>query len=431
MVDVWLPYGKSQVCVRVPTRNFLGLVESKEKPGVQDPRAEIERALRAPLGSKKVSEIANPSSKVAIVVDDATKPTPTSFMVSLLLEELRNAGTKEENMVILFACGAHRAVAPDEAVRLLGESICSHVRTVSHDCKAQDLVDVGTTHSHGTKVLLNRVFMEADVRILTGDVRFHPFSGYTGGRDSVLPGISGEETVKHNHAMLLEANARVGNLVGNPVHEDMTEAAGMAKVDFVLNVVQNCKRDIVRAFAGNIDLVFSEGTQLVDEMYRAQVDRRADIAVVSSGGDPADVSLFQAWQGVENSLDVVKRGGVIILVAELPEGHGDQDYYTWMMKFHDLKAVEKELRHGFVSGGAGAYYHLKALQKVRIVLVSSMPDYYATNVFKLRTARAVNDALNEAFNLVGKSAKVWALPQSNFTLPEVKAIEEEVDTSQS
>jgi len=431
MVDVWLPYGKSQVCVRIPTRNFLGLVESKEKPGAQDPRAEIERALRAPLGSKKLDEIANPSSKVAIVVDDATKPTPTSIMVPLLLEELKKAGIKEENMVIIFACGTHRAVTPEEAVGLLGESVCSHSRTVSHDCKAQDLVDVGTTHTHGTKVLLNRVFMEADVRILTGNVRVHPFSGYTGGRESVLPGIAGEETVKHNHAMLLEANARAGNLVGNPVHEDMTEAAGMAKVDFVLNVVQNSKRDIVRAFAGNMELVFSEGTRLVDEMYRAQVDRRADIAVVSPGGDPADLNLFQAWQGVDNALDVVKRGGVIILVAELPEGHGNQDYYTWMMKFHDLKAVEKEVRHGFVSGGAGAYYHLKALQKVRIVLVSSMPDYYATNVFKLRTARAVNDALNEAFNLAGKSAKVWALPRSNFTLPEVKAIEEEVDTSQS
>ena len=430
-MDVWLPYGKSQICVRVPTRNFLGLVESKEKVGVQDSRAEIERALRAPLGSKKLNEVANPSSKVAIVVDDATKPTPTSTMVPLLLEELRNAGIKEENVVIIFACGTRRAVTPEDAVGLLGESVCSRVKTVSHDCKAQDLVDMGTTHAHGTRVLLNRVFMEADVRILTGDVRFHSFAGYTGGRESILPGIAGEETVRHNHAMLLETNARAGNLVGNPVHEDMMEAAGMAKVDFALNVVQNSKRDIVRAFAGSIDSVFSEGTRLVDEMYRAQVDRRAEIAVVSPGGDPADVSLFQAWLGVDNALDVVKRGGVIILVAELPEGIGNQDYYTWMMKFHDLKTVEKELRHGFVSGGAGAYYHLKALQKVRVVLVSSMPDYYATNVFKLRTARAVNDALNEAFNLVGKNAKVWALPNSNFTVPEVKAIEEEVATNQS
>jgi nickel-dependent lactate racemase len=425
MVDAWLPYGKSQVCVRIPTRNFLGSIEPKEKLGVSNPRAEIERALKEPLGCKKLNEIVKPESRVAIVVDDATRSAPSDLMVPPLLDELNNGGVKDENMTVIFASGIHRAVEPEEAVKLVGESVSMRVKTVTHDCKAQDLVQVGTTQKHGTKVFLNRLFTDADIRILTGDIGLHYFAGYGGGRKSVLPGISGEETVKHNHALLLDPNAKTGMLAENPVHQDMVEAAAMAKVDFVLNVVMNSKRELVRAFAGDLEQVFSEGVKLADEMYRVHVDRRADIVIVSPGGDPSDVNLFQAYKSVDNALEVVKRGGVIILVAELPEGHGNREFYEWMIKFDDLKSVEREIKRNFVVGGSKAYYYMKALQKARIILVSSMPDYYAANVFKLKTARAVNDAFNEAMNMVGKTAKVWTLPYGNYTLPEVKAIEDQ------
>jgi nickel-dependent lactate racemase len=269
------------------------------------------------------------------------------------------------------------------------------------------------------------VFAEADVRILTGDVCFHYYAGYGGGRKSVLPGVSGEDTIKHNHAMLLDPNAKTGVLEGNPVHEDMAEAARLAKIDFVLNVVTNGKGEVTKAFAGDLEQTFMEGVKVVDEMYRVIVDRKADIVVVSSGGNPADLNLFQAYKGVDNALKVVKRGGVIVLVAECPESHGNQVFYDWMVKFGDLKAVEREIKRNFVLGGHRAYYLLEALQNHKIILVSSMPDYYATNIFKLKTARAINDALNEAFNIAGKNAKVWAIPYGNFTLPEVKAIEEQ------
>jgi nickel-dependent lactate racemase len=189
--------------------------------------------------------------------------------------------------------------------------------------------------------------------------------------------------------------------------------------------VTNSKGEVVKAFAGDLEQAFNEGVKLVDEMYRVIVDRRADIVVVSSGGNPADLNLFQAYKSVDNALKVAKRGGVIVLVAECPEGHGNQVFYDWMVKFGELKAVEREIRKNFVLGGHKAYYLLEALQNHRIILVSSMPDYYASNIFKLKTARAVNDALNEAFEIAGKNARVWTMPYGNFTLPEVKAVEEQ------
>ena len=425
MVDVWLPYGKTDVCVRIPARNLLGSITPKELPGVQEPRVEIERALSTPIGSKKLSEIAKPDDKVVIVVDDASRHAPTDIMILPVLSELNLAGVKDENVTVVFGCGTHRAVTPEEAKKILGEEAHNRLKTVSHDCKADDLVHIGNTKTHGNKIYLNPVFSSANVKILLGDVGFHYYAGYGGGRKSVLPAIAGLDTIQHNHAMLLSASARTGILHGNPVHEDMTEAAKLAKVDFIVNTISNGKGEIVKAFAGDLEQAFNEAVKAVDEMYRVTVDRRADIVVVSPGGYPADINLFQAYKAIDNSLEIVKREGVIILVAECEEGYGNQVFYDWMVKLGDLKAVEREIKRNFALGGHKAYYLLKTLQNHRVILVSSMPDYYATSIFKLKTARAVNDALMEAFKLAGSGARVWAMPYGNYVLPEVKVIQAE------
>jgi len=417
MVDVWLPYGKTDVCVRVPARNLLGTIEPKDQPGAADAKAEVERALKEPIGTKRLSEIVKPESKVAIVVDDATRKAPSEAMLLPVLAELNGAGVKDENVTVIFGCGTHRVVKPEEAAALLGTEALKRVKTISHCCTATDSVLVGTTKTHGNKVHVNRVFAEADVKVLLGDVNYHYYAGYGGGRKSILPAVCGEETIKQNHALLLHASARTGNLEDNPVHVDMTEAARLAKVDFIVNVVENKKGEIVKAFAGDLEQAFLEAVKLVDEMYRVTIDRRADIIVVSAGGHPADMNLYQAYKGLDNALDAVKRGGVIILVAECPEGHGNQVFYDWMTRLGELKNVEREVKRNFVMGGHKAYYLL-------IILVSSLPDYYATSIFKLKTARAVNDALAEALKIAGSASRVWAMPQGSYTLPVFKAPEE-------
>ncbi|MCW4029517.1 MAG: nickel-dependent lactate racemase [Candidatus Bathyarchaeota archaeon] len=423
MVDVWLPYGKTDVCVRIPARNLLGTIEPAERQGVADPKAEVERALKEPIGTKLLREIAKPESKVAIVVDDATRKSPSQTLILPVLAELGAAGVKDENITVIFGCGTHRAAKPEEAKELLGEEVLKRVKAISHDCRAPDLVNIGTTKTQGNKVLVNRVFAEADVRVLLGDVNLHYYAGYGGGRKSVLPAVAGEETIKVNHALMVNSNAFTGNLQDNPVHIDMMEAARLAKVDFILNVVENKKGEIVKAFAGDLEAAFMEGVKLVDELYRVTVDRRADIVVLSAGGYPADINLYQALKSVENVLDVVKRNGVIILVAECTEGVGNQVFYDWMTRLSDIKSAEREVRRNFVMGGHKVYYLLRALQNHPIILVSSMPDYYATSIFKLKTARAVNDALNEALKLAGSASRVWAMPQGNYTLPVYKSLE--------
>jgi len=158
-------------------------------------------------------------------------------------------------------------------------------------------------------------------------------------------------------------------------------------------------------------------------MYKVPIEKRADIVIVSSGGSPHDIDLYQAHKGMDNALEAVKRGGVIIAVAECPEGHGNQIFYEWMTKFKEIKEMETEIKRHFQLGGHKAYYLMKTLQKVQVILVSTLPDYYANGVFRLRTAKAVNDALKDAFEIVGKDGKVWVMPHGNATLPIVQAVE--------
>jgi len=423
MVDVWLPYGKTEVCARIPTKNYLGNIEPKEKPSVKNAKAEIERALNEPIGTQRLSEIAKKGNKAAIVVNDQTRATPSHLMIPPILDELNKAGVKDEDITIIFGCGTHRPATKEEMKTLVGEEALQRVKAVSHDCKAKDLTYLGRTKKYGTKVYVNKIFAEADLRILTGDIGLHYYAGYGGGRKSVLPAVSGEETIQHNHAMILHPKARTGILEDNPIHEDMVEAAELAKPNFIVNIVTNSKRELVHAFTGDIHQAFYEGVKLVDEMYKVPIEKRADIVVVSSGGHPHDIDLFQAYKGVDNALEAVKRGGVIIFVAECPEGHGNQVFYEWMTKFKELKDMETEIKRHFQLGGHKAYFLLKALQRAQIILVSTMPEYYATGVFKLRTARALNDALRDAFNITGKDGKVWVMPYGNITLPVVKASE--------
>ncbi len=423
MVDVWLPYGKTEVCARIPTRNYLGSIEPKEKSGVADPRVEIERALNQPIGTERLREMAKANNKVAIVVDDSTRATPSYLMVPPLLDELNQAGIKDEDVTVIFGCGSHRPVNSEEKEKLIGKGALERVKAINHYCEAADHVFIGKT-SHGTEVYVNKVFAEADVKILAGDINLHYYAGYGGGRKGVLPAVSSAETIQQNHALLLHPKASTGVLDGNPVHEDMMEAAKLANVNFILNIVTNYRKELVKAFAGDLEQAFLEGTKLVDKMYKIPIEQRASIVVASAGGHPNDVNLYQASKGVHNALEAVRKRGVIILVAECPEGHGNEVFSEWMERYTDSRRIEREIRRRFVLGGHKAYYLTKALQKVSIILVSVMPDCYAVNTFKLRTARALNDALRDAFELAGKKARVYVMPHGSITLPQHKTEEQ-------
>jgi len=413
MVEVWLPYSDTEVVARVPDENFVGVVDGKDMGGVSDPHREIVEALNHPRG-RRLDDSVRPGQKVAIVVDDNTRPAPNYLMLPPLLEKLNRLGVDDEAITLIIGCGAHR-MRLEDAPSVVGDEIHRRVRTVVHNCHASDLVDIGRTR-YKNAIFVNRAFAEADVRILTGDVGLHYYAGYGGGSKSVLPAICGFEAIQRNHRFLLHRRAKTGVLDGNPVHLDMVDAVRLAKVDFTLNVVLNAKRELVKAVAGDVEEVFMEAVNLVDELYKVPVTEESDIVLVSPGGYPADIDLYQAYKGIDSALNVVKEGGIIVLAAECPEGHGNAMFHDWMVRFKDRRSAERELRRRFVFGGHKAYYLMKALERVQIVLVSTLPDY-TSRVFRLRSEKTLNKAVKTALKTVGKKATVLAIPHATSTLP--------------
>ncbi|MEX0568317.1 MAG: nickel-dependent lactate racemase, partial [Candidatus Njordarchaeota archaeon] len=416
-----IPYGKDEVEVTIPDKNFMMVVWPKEVPGSSDPVIEIKKAMDNPIGTKKLEEIARPGDKVAIVVDDATRPAPTYLMLPPILEKLHKAGVQKKDITIIFATGTHRDVTPEEAKKLLGDKIASEYKWINHNCDAPDLVYKGTT-KYGTPIYINRIYDEADVKIITGDITLHYYAGFGGGRKSILPGVSGRKTIQHNHAMLFDPNARAGLHIGNPISEDMTEAARLAGVDFMVNVVINSKKEIVKAYAGDFDKAFVEGIKFVEKMYIVKIPYPADITIASPGGSPLDINLYQAHKAIYFAESATRKNGNIIVLAECPDGPGNRIFAEWMEEYKDLetnealKAVKDRLKKHFRLGGHKAYYILNTVANYRLYMKSSMDPDLLRGIYRIEPVEDVQQLLNQLLE-ENPDAKVLVLPFGNETLP--------------
>ncbi len=345
----------------------------------------IQRAVRNPIGTKPLGEILalasrsrnskSKSKRIVIVVDDHTRNAPTERMLDALYEEIERQ-EQEWEIILLVACGTHPAPSTGDLRRILGKYYDHRgFRVVIHDCDAPepDLVYVGTT-TRGTPVRLNRIYKEADVRILTGDITLHYYAGFGGGRKSILPGISARETIMKNHALLVDERARTANIEDNPVHLDMSEAASFAPPDFVLNTVADAAGNIVAAYAGELNAVFSKGAGIAKGLFWHETGLY-DVIVVSAGGFPNDRNLYQATKAIQNCYQAVLPGGSLILVAECREGVGDIYFEEWMNEYKSYEAAEEAVRTKFLLGGHKAFYMRKLMRRVRLSIVSELdPD---------------------------------------------------------
>ncbi len=421
-MKIHLPYGKKGASVVVPEKNLLGVLRPEEFHASGTPEEILEKALWAPEGTKRLFDIVRGKKSkrtVAIAVDDHTRPCPTDKILPPLLDELYSAGVKDENILIIFATGSHRTTTKEEAERLLGKDIASRIKYVSNDSLGDDFTLIGTT-KRGTPVKIKKAFYEADVKILTGDVEIHYFAGYGGGRKSVLPGVAKYDTIQDNYKRnFFDPNSRPAKLDGNPMYENMTEAARMAGVDFTINVVQDEKGAIVGAYSGDFDSVLKRGAALVEKMFKVRAKEKADIVITSANGAPHDIDLYQAYKALHLALGVVKDGGVVILLAECPDGAGNKNYEAWMRKYKTKEEMKAELDREFNIGGHKAYYNLLAIEKAAIFLMTAISREDVEKLYRFKYAKTPDEALQEAFRLKGKDAKVLVIPEGSTTLSAV------------
>ncbi|MFW9832028.1 MAG: nickel-dependent lactate racemase, partial [Candidatus Thorarchaeota archaeon] len=292
---------------------------------------------------------------------------------------------------------------------------CQDQRIAVHSCDAHDLVSVGTT-SYGTEVEINPVFHEADLHILTGDIGYHYYAGFGGGRKSVLPGVCGRKTINKNHGMLTHPKATTGNLEGNPIHLDMVEAAQLARTDFIVNFVRNSQKEIVSAYAGDLTEAFLEGTKFVDKMGRLEIKEKADI-VVTSSGFPKDINLYQGTKAMVHALGAVRDGGVLIALLECREGIGNSVFEEWAHKYPSFEELSHQIQTNFIMGGHKIFYMAQGAQRVHQYLISELDPDMLKKFYYVTPFKSINAALEAALDQVGHDATIWAMPHGTDVLP--------------
>nr|MDO8079793.1 nickel-dependent lactate racemase [Candidatus Freyarchaeota archaeon] len=414
MTKISLNYGTKKIVAEIPDSNYSGMLEVNEPSGMKDPEAGILRCLRKPINCQPLNRMARPGDRVAIVVNDHTRPSPTRIILPPVLEELKGAGIIKDNVNIIFGCGTHRKVKEQEAKNLLGEAIAEEIEWTSHDCEAEDLVYLGTT-SRGTRVAINPLVSKADLKILTGDICYHFFAGYGGGRKSILPAVASKDAIIKNHSMITDPKSEIGVLEGNPIHEDMVEGAKFANPNIIVNTVQNTGKEVIGAFCGELEAAFLKGVNLLDRIYRVKSDK-ADIVIVSAGGYPKDIDLYQAYKAIHNALPIINNHGIIIFVAECREGAGNKVFEEWMKRYATAEQMKKQLEQNFIMGAHKAYYLTKALQKARIYMITEIPSKELEKVYRIIPVKSVEEALEDVFNTMKKGAKIKVIPYGSSVL---------------
>ena len=311
--------GYTQQLVDVAERNLMGVLIPEALPRGVSGQEAVRRALAVPYQSPPLRQVVKREEKIVVVTSDITRPMPTAAVMPALLEELYAAGAAPEDITLLFALGSHRRHTQAERRQLAGERAWREILCVDSD--SEDCVCVGTTR-RGTPVELDRRVVQADRRICLGNIEYHYFAGYSGGAKAIMPGVATRRAIQANHSAMTEPGARAGRLAGNPVREDLEEAAAMVGVDFLVNVVLDPQKRILRAFAGDVTAAHRAGCAYLDSLYQQRIPGRADIVIVSQGGAPKDLNLYQTQKALDNARHAVKDGGVIILIGSAGRGWG-------------------------------------------------------------------------------------------------------------
>lgn len=323
-----LAYGRTGLTVDLP--ETTDIVSARFLPGLPDETAAIRQALRRPIGSAPLAAKVKPGDKVVIAHSDITRATPNDRLLPALLAELEAAGVAREDITLLNALGTHRRQTEAELRLMLGDAVVDAYRCLQHDAFDEaNLVSLGQT-SFGYPVRVNRFFMEADIRLLTGFIEPHFFAGFSGGPKGVLPALAGAESVLTNHGrdMIAHPKATWGSIEGNPIWEEMREVALRAQPTFLINVTLNNRREITGVFAGDMLAAHAAGCAFVRENAMARVDAPYDVVITTNSGYPLDQNLYQAVKGMSAANQIVRPGGAIVVAAECADGLPDHGRYA-------------------------------------------------------------------------------------------------------
>ena len=413
-----LAYGHGHQTVSITKERLLGLFSVTVQTQGGDETAILRAALDNPVNSPPLRDLVRPGQRVVIVTSDLTRPCPSERLLPPVLDELAAAGVLDQEITVVAALGVHRPMTEDELEQMVGPEVCRRVRVINHD--PEGTVHLGVT-SRGTPVEIFRPVVEADVRICLGNIEFHYFAGYSGGAKAILPGCASRATVNANHAMMVQPESATGRIEGNPVRADLEEGVAMVGADFCLNVIVDADHRIQAAVAGDVTAAHRAGCDWVAQRGRLPLPAPADIVLVSAGGFPKDINLYQAQKALDNAGYAVRDGGVIILLAECGEGFGNRTFERWLRDAASPDEVLARIQADFVLGGHKAAAVASVLKRADVYLVSTMPSELVSQCGMLPFSD-VETALDKAIEEVGVAASVAVLPVGGSVLPAIEGV---------
>ena len=414
-----LKYGRKNLEFEIESSRVLDILKANEKEGLADPMSAVEDSLKDSIGSAPLAELLQlrEINKLVIIVNDVTRFTPYNYMLPPLLKIIAEAGIKKEQVTFVIATGVHSAHSAEQNREIFGREIDSSYNFIHHNCD-QNLADLGKL-STGNQLKINKKVAESDFVITTGVILPHYMAGFSGGRKSILPGVAGRDSIENNHAMMVEVIEEQPALENNPISREMFEAAEMLGVDYILNVVTNSEREIVKVVAGDYRQAWEAGIDISAEMYHLNLAEKADAAVVSSGGFPRDINIYQAQKALDHADHAVKKGGTIIWVAECSEGYGEERFEKWMNEAQKPEDNVGRIKEKFLIGGHKAFAISKVAAEKEIILISSLTKERTENIFasKMENIQKAVDFLKEKH---GADYSVYIMPQGSLTVPVVK-----------
>ena len=417
-IDIKLAYGKKCLNITLPEEG-LTIIEPKFVPGIPDEKKAFVDSLNRPIGSPPLKELIKSKDNVAIVFSDLTRPVPNRRIIPWLLEEL--SGVSKDRIVLINATGMHRANTIEELREMLGEEVVRNYRIINHNAqKKEEMVRLGKTKAGGD-IWVNGNYIRAGVKILTGFIEPHFFAGFSGGPKSVLPGISGEDTIMHNHSanMLNHPKADWSITRGNPLWEEIREVALMTKPTFIINVTLNKEIEISGVFSGDMDLAHQKGVEFARASALRAVPHLFDLVITTNSGYPLDLNLYQTVKGMSAASQIVKKGGAIICVSECSDGIPEHGNYRRILQMG--KSPEEILK---IVGSPGfsmfdqweAQIQAEIQTKARVYLYSELPekDVVACHLEPIKDIEGTVERIRKD---LGNSPRIAVLPEGPMTIP--------------
>lgn len=418
---MFLKYGKTDIEFEINGCKSIKYLNETQIEEIKDIKLEFLNSMKNCINSPELNNILTKDDKVTIVVSDITRFwMRQDIIVPLLVDYLCDIGIPYENIVIVIGVGTHRFQTEDELKTLVTNDIYTKVKVINHDCDADDLIYLGDT-SRKTPIWVNPFAVNRKV-ITIGGVVHHLMAGFGGGRKSILPGISGRKTISKNHIHALspdmpKSNPLIGTgaLENNPLNEDMIEGALMVNPCFGINIIVNTKSKHCKIICGNFIDSWKESCEIVQEYFGVPIEKKADIAIVSCGGYPKDISLYQATKTIFNANLCVKENGTIIFLAKCPEGGGADEFFGWKKSLVKGTLVE-DLRKDFTISGYIFFALCEVCQSKNVIMLTDI-DKETLADMNIKGYTDMNLLLNDVdFN----NKDVYIMPYGGNTVPFIK-----------